>query len=281
LIPPCEILPMVRRPVSIDTRIDELADSDPTPRAHDGRDHSATLSNGRGARELAVRELGDETKPSATPSFDTPRMSTSAPPSETLRLACHAVPARVSTIIDGEATACRAEAAMKLQSGETTTGVKRGPAPTSPSSIQPAGMPNPESARRSQTDEFPASSQASPTMSPASLPPIGIADTVPGGSGMSSRRNLWPSAADGKEYAAVEVANAQNTTARISVRSRVFRFFRRVFPASAGARAACPGDQAVRSSHQPRRTTRASHTAIPPATYPPSSGTCKRAHPVL
>ena len=130
-------------------------------------------------------------------------------------------------------------------------------------------MPNPESARRSQTDEFPASSQASPTMSPASLPPIGIADTVPGGSGMSSRQNLWPSAADGKEYAAVEVANAQNTTARISVRSRIFRFFRRVFPASAGARAACPGDQAVRSSHQPRRTTRASHTAIPPATYPP------------
>ena len=157
---------------------------------------------------------------------------------------------------------------MKLQSGETTTGVKRGPAPTSPSSIQPAGMPNPESARRSQTDEFPASSHANPTMSPASLPPIGIADTVPGGSGMSSRRNLCPSPAEEKECAAVEVANTQSTTARISVRSRIFRFFRRVFPASAGARAACPGDQAVRSSHQPRRTTRASRTALAPATYP-------------
>ena len=130
-------------------------------------------------------------------------------------------------------------------------------------------MPNPESAKRSQTDELPASSQASPTMSPASLPPIGIADTVPGGSGMSSRRNLWPSAADGKEYAAVEVANAQTTTARISVRSRIFRSFRRVSPALAGARAVCPGNQAVHSSHQPRRTTRASHTAIAPATYPP------------
>lgn len=45
------------------------------------------------------KELGYETKPSATPPFDTPRMPTSTPSSETLRLACHAVPDRVSTIM--------------------------------------------------------------------------------------------------------------------------------------------------------------------------------------
>ena len=49
-----------------------------------------------------------------------------------------------------------------------------------------------------------------------------------------------------------------------------FDRFVEVFPASAGARAACPGDQAVRSNRPPRRTTRASRTAIAPATYPPA-----------
>ena len=124
------------------------------------------------------------------PSSDAVWPANSRPECEAVRDARHGQAISGLATPRGIPTSGRPDNAARPPRGDTTPSLVRRESCPSPKAIQPAGIPKTGSTSRNRSLSFPSSSHPKHTRSPASCPPIGIAETTPRGRTTSRNRYL-------------------------------------------------------------------------------------------